>query len=297
MRIAFDPTPLHPTHRFLEFPRITAELGYEWIQLTPHPDFLPFFRHPRVDRDLLRATRQAASDAGIGISSLLPVQRWSSPEEPERQTAIRNWKRIVEIAVELGVSVINTEFGGRPERSEASEASFYRSMDELLPIFEREGVQVNIDAHPDDFVEDGLEALRIIRGLDTERVGFVYVGAHTFHLGNDPLGIMKAAGPRLGAAYAADSFDHTRSHGLRYITNPPGNATRVHQHLRIGDGDVDWTQFFAGLAQSGFLAREDALIVSNVFAEDEDWEAVSRFQLDAIRDGIAGSNATGAAGA
>jgi myo-inositol catabolism protein IolH len=118
------------------------------------------------------------------------------------------------------------------------------------------------------------------------------VGSHTFHYGNRPLEIMRAAGVRLGAAYAADTFDHTRSHGLRYITNPPGNTARVHQHLRIGAGDVDWTAFFAGLAEIGFLEREDALIVSNVFAEDEDWEAAARHQLAAITDGVAAARPT-----
>ncbi len=292
MRIAFDPTPLHSTHSFLEFPRVTADLGYEWIQLSPHADFLPFFRHPRVDRELLHATKRAVAEAGIQISSLLPVQRWSSPEEPQREAAVRNWKRIVEIAVELGVPVINTEFSGRPERSEDSEAAFYRSMEELLPIFEQEGLRINIDPHPDDFVEDGLEAVRIIRGLDSDHVGFVYVASHTFHYGNDARGIMTAAGARLGAAYSADSFDHTRSHGLRYITNPPGNAARVHQHLPIGDGDVDWAEFFSALAGAGFLDRDDALIVSNVFAEDERWEEISKSQLEAIKAGVAAAKAS-----
>ena len=294
MRVAFDPTPLHSTHSFLEFPRVTADLGYEWIQLSPHVDFLPFFRHPRVDRELLDATKRAVTDAGIQISSLLPVQRWSSPDEPQRRAAVRNWRRIVEIAVELGVSVINTEFSGRPERSEESEAAFYRSMEELLPTFEEEGLRINIDPHPDDFVEDGLEALRIIRGLDSDHVGFVYVASHTFHYGNDAPGILSAAGARLGAAYTADTLDHTRSHGLRYITNPPGAPARVHQHLRIGDGDVDWAEFFVALSRIGFLDRDDALIVSNVFAEDERWEEVSRFQLQAIRDGMAAARASNA---
>jgi myo-inositol catabolism protein IolH len=292
MRIAYDPTPLHSTHRFLDFPRTTAELGYRWIQLTPHVDFIPFFRYPRVDRALLRATKAAVAEAGIGISSLLPVQRWSWPDEPEREAAMRNWKRIVEIAVELEVPVINTEFSGRPERSEASEAAFYRSMEELLPIFERQGIRVNIDPHPDDFVEDGLEALRVIRGLDSDAVGLAYVASHTFHYGSNAFEIMRAAGARLGAAYAADTFDHTRSHGLRYITNPPGSTARVHQHLRIGDGDVDWTEFFDGLAQVGFLDRDDALIVSNVFAEDEDWQEAARHQLAAITNGVATARTT-----
>jgi myo-inositol catabolism protein IolH len=150
-------------------------------------------------------------------------------------------------------------------------------------MVEREGIRINIDPHPDDFVENGLEAVRIIRGLDCDNVGFVYVASHTFHYGNDPEGILTAVGSRLGAVYLADSFDHRRSHGLRFITNPPGNAARVHQHLRIGDGDVDWDALFRALRGTGFVGRDDALIVSNVFAEDENWEEVSTYQLEAIR--------------
>jgi len=283
MKIALDPTPFHSTHGLLEFPRVVADLGYEWIQLTPHPDLIPFFVHPRADAELLGDITAACAHAGIGISSLLPVLRWSAPDEEVRDGAVRNWRRVVEIAVDLGVQVINTEFSGRPEEAEKSERAFYRSMEELLPLFEREGLQVRIDPHPDDFVEDGREALRIIRGLDSPSVGLVYVASHTFHLGNNAPGIMAAAGKRLGSAYVADTFDHHRSHGLRYITNPPGNAVRVHQHLRLGDGDVNWDEFFAALAATGFFDRDDSILVSNVFAEDERAEDVSRYQLEQIQ--------------
>ncbi|MCU1407680.1 MAG: protein iolH [Glaciihabitans sp.] len=282
MKIALDPTPFHHSHGLLEFPQLVADLGYEWMQLTPHVDFAPFFSHPRADDALVADLKRAVAAAGIGIPALLPVQRLSSPDELPRQAAVKNFTRVIQLAVELGVPVINTEFSGRPERSEESEAGFYRSMETLLPIIEREGISLRFDPHPDDFVEDALEALRIIRGLNSASVGFVYVGSHTFHYGNNPSGIMAAAGAKLGTAYVADTFDHTRSHGLRYISNPPGNTARVHQHLRLGDGDVDWDGFFAGLAGNGFFDRDDSILVSNVFAEDEDAENVSRFQLETI---------------
>ncbi|VTN13559.1 Uncharacterised protein [Raoultella terrigena] len=38
----------------------------------------------------------------------------------------------------MGVQVINTEFSGDPNQPEICEEMFYRSMEELLPIFERE---------------------------------------------------------------------------------------------------------------------------------------------------------------
>ncbi|MGA7149645.1 MAG: sugar phosphate isomerase/epimerase [Microbacterium sp.] len=284
VRIALDPTPYHHDAGLLDFPDITARLGYEHFQLTPHVDFTPFFRYPKADDHHVAALKKRVADAGVSIPAILPVQRISWPEEPQRQAAVRNFRRIIELAVELSIPVINTEFSGRPERSEDSEAAFYRSMEELLPIIEAEGLKINIDPHPDDFVEDGLEAWRILRGLNSSAVGFVYVASHTFHYGDRATTLLPEVGSRLGAVYAADTFDHRRSHGLRYISNPPGNESRIHQHLQIGDGDVDWAELFRALRGSGYLDREDALIVSNVFAEDERADEVSRFQLQRLRE-------------
>ena len=40
-------------------------------------------------------------------------------------------------------------------------------MEELLPVFEREGVHLRLEPHPDDFVEDGLVAVDMIRGINS----------------------------------------------------------------------------------------------------------------------------------
>lgn len=285
-KIALDPTPFHHDLSLLEFPRKVAELGYEYLQLTPHRDFIPFYRHPKADDELVDAFAAACRDAGVGIASVLPVLRWSGPDRDAREAAVTKWKRVIEITKRLGVDTIGTEFSGRPERAEESEDAFYRSMEELLPIIEAAGIRVLIDPHPDDFVEDGLEALRVIRGLNSKHVGFVYVACHTFHYGGNLDEIVDAAGDSLQLVHVADAYDHRRSHGLRYISNPPGNTARVHQHLPIGQADVDFDAFWAALDRVGFTAREDTVAVSSVFAEDEIADEVSRFQLDAIRKGL-----------
>ena len=284
VRIALDPTPYNDSVHLLDFPDLVARLGYEYLQLTPSPDFGRHFHYPKVDSELIAKLKKRANDAGVTITSVLPVQRFGGPEPHQVDAAVFNTTRYIEIAAELGAPIVNTEFSGRPEREEESEYAFYRAMEQLVPVLEREGVSLNFDPHPDDFVEDGLEAWRIIRGLNTDRVGFVYVAAHTFHYGDRAASLIPQLGDRLGAVYAADTFDHTRSNALRYITNPPGNAVRVHQHLAIGDGDVDWGELFEALTQLGYLDRPDALIVSNVFAEDERADEISRFQLAKLRE-------------
>ncbi|MBJ8343874.1 sugar phosphate isomerase/epimerase [Antrihabitans sp. YC2-6] len=287
MKIALDPTPFHSTHRLLEFPRLAADLGYEYLQLTPHADMIPFFNHPKANDELVAKFRKACADAGVGIASVLPVLRWSGPDEDAREAAVRYWKRAIQITVDLGVNVMNTEFSGRPEKAEESERAFFRSMEDLVPIIEREGIDVRIDPHPDDFVEDGLAAIRMIRGINSPNFGMVYVACHSFHMGGNMREIMSEAGDLLRLVHVADTMDHHRSHGLRYITNPPGNAVRVHQHLKIGDGDVDWDDFFGGLADLGFYDRDDTVMVSSVFAENENAHEVSRYQLQTMKEYIA----------
>src|ERR1051326_2685575 len=180
-----------------DLPGLVADLGYQHIELSPREDFLPFFLHPRADKAQIAAFRKSLTAAGVQVASVLPLYRWSGPDEDERQAAVRYWRRAIEITVDLGVSVMNSEFNGRPEAPSASEAQFWRSLEELLPVFEQEGVRLALEPHPDDFVEDGCRAIDLIRGIDSDLVTFLYCAPHTFHQGGDIDGIMRYAGPLL----------------------------------------------------------------------------------------------------
>jgi myo-inositol catabolism protein IolH len=282
MKITLDPYMLRGVP-LTELPGMVAELGYEHIELSPREDFIPFFVHPRADRAAIAAFKKALASAGVSVATVLPLYRWSGPDEDERQAAVRYWRRAIQIAVDLGCRVMNSEFNGRPEAAAASEAQFWRSLEELLPVFEREGVQLRLEPHPDDFVEDGHEALSLIRGIDNDLVSFLYCAPHTFHQGGDMEAIMRDAGPLLTHLHIADSFDHRASSGLRYILNPPGTPARVHQHLDIGQGEVDWDLFFATLADLKF----DGIATVCVFAWEERAQESSRFNLDKIREYVA----------
>lgn len=117
---------------------MVADLGYEWIELSPREDFTPFFLHPRANDDVVRRFKAALHAAGVGIASHLPLYRWSGPDEYERQAAVRYWKRAIQLTAALGATVMNSEFNGRPEQASRSEAQFWKSMEELLPVLEGE---------------------------------------------------------------------------------------------------------------------------------------------------------------
>jgi myo-inositol catabolism protein IolH len=267
----------------LDIPGLVADLGYEYLEMAPHEEFLPFFKHPRVDRAKVTAFRAAVDAAGVRIASVLPLYRWSGPDEDERQAAVRYWRRAIEVTVELGCDVMISEFNGRPEQASLSEAQFWKSMDELLPVLEREGVNLRLEPHPYDFVEDGRVAVDMIRGINSPNVTFEYCAPHTFHMGGDIAGIMEHAGDLLTHVHVADSFDHRGSSGLRYIINEPGSAARIHQHLDIGQGEVDWDTFFGTLGQLGFGDRADAVMTVCVFAWEERARESSVFMRERIQ--------------
>ena len=279
MKIALDPYMLRD-RPFAEVCRIAAEIGYDSIELSPRPDFIPFFTHPRADRAKVDEFRVALRDSGLELASILPLYRWSSPDEDERQAAVRYWKRAIELAVAVGCSTMNSEFNGRPEQAARSEAQFWRSMEELLPLFEREGIQLNLEAHPDDFIERNTEAVDLVRAIDSPRVGYVYCAPHTFHLGDDIGAMIAYAAPVLAQVHIADVLNHRASSGLRYIVNPPGSTARVHQHLDIGQGEVDFDACFDALRRIGF----DGILTACVFAWEERAVESSRFMFDRIRE-------------
>ncbi|GIE48820.1 protein iolH [Amorphoplanes nipponensis] len=277
MRIALDPYMLR-TVPLLSLPRVVADLGYRHIELSPRDDFLPFFLHPRASSADVAAFKRELAAAEVSVASVLPLYKWSGPDEDERQAAVRYWKRAIEITVDLGVDVMNSEFNGRPEAAAASEAQFWRSLEELLPIFEREGVRLVLEPHPDDFVEDGIAGVNLVKGINSPLVSFLYCAPHTFHQGGDLAAVVRHAGPLLTQVHIADSFDHRGSSGLRYIVNPPGSTVRVHQHLDIGQGEVDWELFFRTLAEVNF----EGIATVCVFAWEERAAESGRFNLEQV---------------
>ena len=277
VKLVLDPYMLRNLP-LLELPGVVADLGYEYIELSPREDFMPFFLHPRADRQRITDFKKALDAAGVAVASNLPLYRWSGPDEEERQAAVRYWKRAIEITVELDCDVMNSEFNGRPEQASRSEAQFWKSMEELLPVFEREGVHLRLEPHPDDFVEDGLTAVDMVRGINSSYVSFLYCAPHTFHQGGNMTEIMEYAGELLTHLHVADSFDHRGSSGLRYIVNPPGSTARVHQHLDIGQGEVDWDEFFGTLGRLGF----DGIMTACVFGWEERAQESNVFMRDEI---------------
>jgi myo-inositol catabolism protein IolH len=248
VRIALDPF-MHHHLSLEELPRKVRELGYDWIELSPRGDFLEWFKAPRVFPERIKVLKRAFAQENVKIASLLPMYRWASDDENERQAAVRHWKRAIEIAVEMEVDTLNSEFGRGPHPDkgscyccqtgsmvEACEDAWWRSMEELVPILERESIMLHVEPHPEDWCETLQPAVDIIRTVNSKNVKFLYCAPHTFYFGDDTKAMLRECADVLAHVHVGDTFNHKASSGLRYILNPPGTSTRVHQLLKHWPG-------------------------------------------------------------
>jgi xylose isomerase-like TIM barrel protein len=94
VRIALDPF-MHRHLSLEELPRKVRELGYDWIELCPRGDFLEWFKASRVFPERIKVLKRALAQENVKIASLLPMYRWASDDENERQAAVRHRKRAI----------------------------------------------------------------------------------------------------------------------------------------------------------------------------------------------------------
>lgn len=284
MKIALDPD----MYKDMPIPQMVAkvkELGYDYIELSPRDDFFPFYKYARVDKARIKEFNKALKDNDLQIASLIVMQHWAGPNEDDRIAAVKNWKRCIEVAQELGVDNINTELTGHKDKPYICEQKFLKSIDELLPTMEKSCIQFNIQSHPFDFIENGYQTVDLIRALDKEFIGFYYATPHTFFYddGNgDIASLLEYAKPKFKQINVADTLNHKASDGLRVIVNPPEAVAccTVHQHLDIGKGDINWPMLWDKLKEMKF----DGIITSAVFGEKERRDESSRYMLKTIKE-------------
>lgn len=102
MKIAFDVDVLAKQMDINRMVHQVADWGYKYIEQSPHPRINPFYKHPLFSKECEQEYKQALKETGVEISSFIVVYRWSGPTEEQRQFAVANWKRMIEIAVDMG---------------------------------------------------------------------------------------------------------------------------------------------------------------------------------------------------
>lgn len=269
MKITFDTSAFWDTGMsYEEIYHTVAEAGYHYI--SPYnADFPGYWKRPKATNAEVLWHKKAIEAEGLEIASLTTGFRIADPDEFMREYALDCWKRMIEIAEMMGVTVFNTELGGDRSCPELCEAKMMRSLDVLVPMLEARGMRMDVQAHPNDFYETSKDACDILHYYDSPALGYLYSIPHTFHYDGgkgDVAGMLKYAGKYLKHIIVADTWDYTKL--FRYNINPAemykDGTVRCHAHIgKIGDGDVDFPACFKALREMGFGEAEDTIATFN----------------------------------
>ena len=263
MKIALDPAMLNSAPIEEEI-RATGRAGYRYLELGNRDDIIAAYGPVRAERATLTAMSAVAVKVGVEFVSVAVIQDWSDPDEGVRRQSVAWWRDGIKAAAILGCRRINTELSGDPDRPEICRRSFLRSIEELLPDLEREGMEVAAEPHPGDFVETTAEALDLVAQVGSPRFRYLHCLPHAFYLGGSAPDQIHLARNAFDHVHVADTFRPGRT-----ILNPPSPEKRIHQHFDIGGGELEWEPIARGLQAADF----DGVLTVQVYCWEERAEA------------------------
>ena len=232
-------------HRLDDALHIIAELGYGAVALTPDANHLPPDRTSPAE---LRATRALLEQLGLavivetGARYVLDARRKQRPTLIDADAAQRERRfdflvRCAEMATELGADTVSL-WSGIPE-AELEPATAWshltagvqRLCERLAPM----GVQVAFEPEPGMLVNSLGDWDRLRDAITAPNFGLA------LDVGHVPCTETISAGDairRYGSALRTVHLDDSRN--------------GVHEHLQIGEGELDWPDIMRALGEVGF---------------------------------------------
>ena len=232
-------------HRLEDALHVMAELGYRAVALTPDANHLPPDHTTDADLRVTRALLERLDLAVVietGARYVLDPRRKHRPtlvdaDAADRARRLDFLERCAQIAVALGADTISL-WSGIPSAGVSHDDAWRFLAEGVSHLRERIaplGVRIAFEPEPGHLVGSLGDWERLRDATAIPDLGL------TLDVGHVPCTERISAGDairRYGAALRTVHLDDTRN--------------GVHEHLQIGDGDLDWADIMRALAEVGF---------------------------------------------
>lgn len=232
-------------HRLDDALHILAELGYRAVALTPDAHHLPPFHTSAAELRECRRLLERLDLAIVvetGARYVLDPRRKHRPNLLEADAAGRDRRleflvRCAEIAAELGGTVLSIWSGARPEGTPVDDAWRYltEGVQRLCRRVEPLGVRVAFEPEPGMLVESLADWDRFRATIDAPNLGL------TLDVGHVPC--TEAISPAEAIRRRAGELINVHLDDCR---------GGVHEHLQVGEGELDWAAIAAALREARF---------------------------------------------
>jgi L-ribulose-5-phosphate 3-epimerase len=232
-------------HRLDDTLQILAELGYRAVALTPDAHHLPPFRTSAAElRDCRRLLERLdlAVVVETGARYVLDARRKHRPNLLEADAAGRARRleflvRCAEMATELGGTAVSIWSGARPEETPVDDAWNYLvdGVRQLCRRVEPLGVTVAFEPEPGMLAESLADWNRLHSAVDAPNLGL------TLDVGHVP------------CTEAISPAEAIRRHAGELLNVHLDDCRGgVHEHLQVGEGELDWSAIAAALREARF---------------------------------------------
>ncbi len=254
----------------LEDVLITAsDIGYDCIEVMCWPKGKAERRYAGVTHiDVVELDQEQADRIndllqkyGVSISGLGYYPNPLAPDEAEAQVYIDHIKKVIQTAPLLGLKNVNT-FIGRDwtKNVENNWPRFKKVWPDIVKLAEDHDVKIGIENCPMFFTNDewpGGKNLahspkiwrRMFDEIDSDFFGLNFDPSHLVWQGIDIYAAIQEFGHKFYHVHAKDArLDVDKLYDVGFLANP----NEYHTPKLPGLGDVDWSEFFSGLTDTGY---------------------------------------------
>ncbi|MDA8306197.1 MAG: sugar phosphate isomerase/epimerase [Deltaproteobacteria bacterium] len=270
MKLAFSSNAF-VRYTLLETIRLLAETGYRGIEImadVPHayPPNLGPSEVGEIRSALERYRMEISNVSSFMLRAIGDIYHpsWIEADPELRNKRIEHTINSIELAHSLGAQTISTGPGGPLDGMEPERAIklFRDGLRQIEAIAGKKNVRVLIEPEPELMIENGAQFKEFCKELDPEIFGLNFDIGHFFCVGEDPAAMIVELKDYIGHFHIEDI-------GL----------SRVHHHLLLGDGALDFAGIFDAMERIGY---NDFVTVELYTYEDRPVEA-ARHAIDFFR--------------
>ncbi len=192
----------------------------------------------------------------LGLSGMME-QLPSSPSDPEyeivRKRGVTQFTKLIKLCRKLGCKQIYSQMGGRPLYHLDHEEAWTRSVRDLDPVLEEEGIQLAFMPHPGDFIEESDPCVDLITNSRCKNIKYIYVVPHTYILAGrmeaDASAMIRYASDKgvLSEIHMADSIKPVQAWIRDHL-----DIVSLHSHLVPGKGSLDIEEIVRTISRIDF---------------------------------------------
>lgn len=235
--------------------RRIAGLGFKAVELIAwNREALDSYYTPQRVRDL----RALVTDLGLELSEFVSTPHgMASPDAAVREQAVDHFKRVVEVAVELGATMVNSvaanpfelQFPRILQKHVAQEwsmdfpsgldwkqnwADYVEVMRRCCAICEDAGVRYALEPHPYRWMRNAASMQRLLDHVDSPALGMNFDPSHLFPMGELSEMVVYEIGDRIFHTHFSD------------------NDGTSNAHWRPGKGKINWRAVLQALKDVGY---------------------------------------------